>query len=82
MHFRSVRATAAGATEMRPDTLLWRPASVVLDNLYKFPNMGRPIARALGELLATVDPEPPKVEPADDVRTCADHAQHRSQSPG
>ena len=58
MHFRSVRATAAGATEMRPDTLLWRPASVVYDNLYNFPNMGRPIARALGELLATIDPEP------------------------
>ena len=58
VHFRSVRATAAGATEMRPDTLLWRPASVVYDNLYKFHNMDHPIARALGELLATIDPEP------------------------
>ena len=47
-----LRPTAAGFSEMQPDTLKWRPLADVLANLDTFPHVGAPVAFALRHLTA------------------------------
>jgi hypothetical protein len=51
LYYRTARPTANGEREMKPGTLQWRPATDVIENLNSFSNVGRPVARALDELL-------------------------------